>query len=98
MFIMYSLPLLRFWRSLKYSVILVFSVMKEPECDDTPTGNTEDEDEDELSSREEGGLDQIALSHVQPPDFSMDPQSSPGEGRSSLEDNTDRPEAGREKK
>ncbi|XP_040886637.1 zinc finger protein 16-like [Toxotes jaculatrix] len=73
-------------------------VMKEPECENTLTGETDNDDEDELSRREVGGLDQahVALSHVQPPDFSMEPQSSSGEGGSPLEGNTDRPEAGQQ--
>ncbi|XP_042256811.1 zinc finger protein 16-like [Thunnus maccoyii] len=78
-------------------------VMKEPESDNTPTGETEeeedDDDEDESSRREGGGgLDQTQapLSHVQAPDFSMEPQSSPGEGGSPLEGSTDRPEAGQQ--
>eukprot|EP00064_Thunnus_orientalis_P021554 superscaffoldBa00006611_g21719 len=76
--------------------------MKEPESDNTPTGETEeeeeDDDEDESLRREGGGLDQTQapLSHVQAPDFSMEPQSSPGEGGSPLEGSTDRPEAGQQ--
>lgn len=68
--------------------------MKETECENNPTAETED-DEHESSRREEEGLDQAEgpLSHVQP-DFSMDTQSSPGEGGSPLESNTERPEAG----
>lgn len=70
--------------------------MKEPECENTVTGETDNDDEDESSRREGGGLDQaqVPLSHVQPPDFSMEPQSSSGEGGSPLKGNTDRPEAG----
>lgn len=69
--------------------------MKEPECENTATAEIEDNDERESSRREEDGLDQteVPLSHVQP-DFSMDAQSSPGEGGSPLEGNIDRPEAG----
>ncbi|XP_029310930.1 zinc finger protein 16-like isoform X2 [Cottoperca gobio] len=73
-------------------------VMKEPECETTPTGETEDEEddeEDESPRREGGGLEQAQtpLSHVQPSEFSMEPQSSSGEGGSPLEGNTDRPVA-----
>lgn len=70
--------------------------MKEPECEEPPTCETEDDDEDESSRREGGGLEQAQapLSHVQPSDFSMEPQSSPGEGGSPLEGSTDRPVAG----
>ncbi|XP_039997319.1 zinc finger protein 16-like isoform X2 [Xiphias gladius] len=73
-------------------------VMKEPECENTVTGETDNDDEDESSRREGGGLDQaqVPLSHVQPPDFSMEPQSSSGEGGSPLKGNTDRPEAGQQ--
>uniref|UniRef100_A0A8D3A9S1 C2H2-type domain-containing protein n=1 Tax=Scophthalmus maximus TaxID=52904 RepID=A0A8D3A9S1_SCOMX len=58
----------------------------------------DDDDEDESSRREEGGLDQaqVPLSHVPPPDFSMDPQSSSREGGSPLEGKTDRPETGQQ--
>ncbi|XP_071334260.1 zinc finger protein 16-like [Trachinotus anak] len=71
-------------------------VMKEPECENALTAETDNEDEDESSGREGGGLDQaqVPLSHVQPSDFSMDPQSSSAEGGSPLEANADRPEAG----
>lgn len=76
--------------------------MKAPECENTLTGETDndddddDDDEDESSRREEGGLEQaqVSLSHVPPPDFSMDPQSSSREGGSPLEGKTDRPETG----
>lgn len=74
-------------------------VMKESNCENTRTGETEDdENEDESSRREEGGLEQAQapLSHVQPPEFSMEPQSSPGEGGSPLEGSTDRPEGGQQ--
>lgn len=64
--------------------------MKEPECENTPTCETEDDEEDESSRREGGGLVQTRLSHVQSSEFSMEPQSSPGEG----EGNADRPTAG----
>lgn len=76
--------------------------MKEAESDNTPTGETEEDDDDDddddedESQRREGGLDQTQapLSQIQPPDFSMEPRSSPGEGGSPLEGSTDRPEAG----
>ncbi|CAK6976511.1 zinc finger protein 16-like [Scomber scombrus] len=76
-------------------------VMKDAESDNTPTGETEEDDEvddEDESSRREGGLDQTQapLSQIQPPDFSMEPQSSPGEGGSPLEGSTDRPEAGQQ--
>lgn len=79
-------------------VVFFFTVMKEPECESTPTAEADDEDnndvEHELSRRDEGGLEQAQapLSHVVPSEFSMDPQRSPGE--SSLEGNTDRPATG----
>lgn len=62
----------------------------------TSTSDSEDEDEDESVRREEGGLEkaQAPLSHVQPSEFSMEHQSSPGEGGSPLEGNTDRPATG----
>ena len=70
--------------------------MKEPECENTVTGETDNDEEDESSRRKGGGLDQAEVppSHVQPPDFSMEAQGSSGEGGSPLEGNTDRPEAG----
>ncbi|KAE8278808.1 hypothetical protein D5F01_LYC22383 [Larimichthys crocea] len=73
-------------------------VMKEPECVNTSTSDSEDEDEDESVRREEGGLEkaQAPLSHVQPSEFSMEHQSSPGEGGSPLEGNTDRPATGQQ--
>ncbi|KAK9524433.1 hypothetical protein VZT92_016828 [Zoarces viviparus] len=81
-------------------------VMKEPECEDIPTGEMEEEDDEEEDEEEEEGdvsprrtageLEQAPLSHVQPSEFSMGPQSSPGEGGSPLEGNTDRPVAGQQ--
>ncbi|KAF3836724.1 hypothetical protein F7725_004188, partial [Dissostichus mawsoni] len=55
----------------------------------------EEEEQDESSRREGGGLEQAPtpLSHVPPSEFSMGPQSSPGEGGSPLEGHTDRPVA-----
>ncbi|KAK2852092.1 hypothetical protein Q5P01_008368 [Channa striata] len=72
-------------------------VMKEPEGENTSTGETEEDDENESSRREEAGLDQaqVTLSHVQS-EFSMEPQSSPGEGGSPLEGSAERPEAGQQ--
>lgn len=84
----------------KSMIVFVFAVMKEPECESTPTAAADDgdnnDDEHELSRRDEGGLEQAQapLSHVVPSEFSMDPQRSPGEGESSLEENTDRPAVG----
>ncbi|KAG7496313.1 zinc finger 16-like [Solea senegalensis] len=73
-------------------------VMKESECENTLTGDTDNDDEDESLRREGDGLDQaqVPLSLVQPPEFSMDPQSSSGEEGSSLEGHTDRPETGQQ--
>ncbi len=87
----YDLPL-----GMKFYVSIFFPVMKEPECENTPTGETEDDEKDESSRREGGGLEQAQapLSHIQPSEFSMEPQSSPGEGGSPLEGNADRPAAG----
>ncbi|XP_037615308.1 zinc finger protein 16-like [Sebastes umbrosus] len=84
---------------MEYSADL--KVMKESECENTPTGETEDEEdeeEDESPRREGGGLEQAQapLSHVQPSEFSMEPRSSPGERGSPLEGNTDRPVAGQQ--
>ncbi|KAI4787252.1 hypothetical protein KUCAC02_036592 [Chaenocephalus aceratus] len=77
--------------------------MKGPECENPPTGETEDEEEeeeeqDESSRREAGGLEQAPtpLSHVPTSEFSMGPQSSPGEGGSPLEGHTDGPVAGQQ--
>ncbi|XP_054457316.1 zinc finger protein 16-like [Anoplopoma fimbria] len=77
-------------------------VMKEPECEDTPTGETEDDEDDDegdVSPRREGGgleQDQVPMSNVQPSEFSIETQSSPGEGGSPLDGNTDRPVAGQQ--
>ncbi|KAM9836467.1 zinc finger protein 16-like [Aulostomus maculatus] len=81
-------------------------VMKEPECENTPTGEMRDDDDDddddddiqEESGRAGGGLDQAhaPLAHVQPPDFSIEQQSSPGEGGSPLEGSNDQPETGQQ--
>ncbi|XP_028285078.1 zinc finger protein 16-like [Parambassis ranga] len=72
-------------------------VMKEPD-ENTQTGEPEDEENEAELSRREGRLEQTQtpLSHVQPSDFSVEPQSSPGEGGSPLEGNADRPEAGQQ--
>ncbi|XP_049424778.1 uncharacterized protein LOC125884064 isoform X1 [Epinephelus fuscoguttatus] len=69
-------------------------VMKETESEGTPTG--EDGGEDELPRREGGGLEQAQAPHIQPSEFSMEPQSSPGEGGSPLDGSTDRPVAGQQ--
>ncbi|XP_029382416.1 zinc finger protein 16-like isoform X2 [Echeneis naucrates] len=73
-------------------------VMKEPECENTLTAETDNDDEDEPPKREGERLDQaqVPLSHVQPPDFSMEPQSSSAEGGSPLGDSAERPEAGQQ--
>ncbi|KAL6118874.1 uncharacterized protein ACO6RY_03576 [Pungitius sinensis] len=75
-------------------------VMKESECEDTPTGETEDDDEDDdegnVSPRREGDQAQAPQSHVQPDEFRLEPQSSAGEGGSPLEGSTDRPVAGQQ--
>lgn len=70
--------------------------MKESECENTLTSETDNDDKDETSRREEDGLDQaqVPLSHVQPSDFSMETQSSSVEGGSPLEVSADRPEPG----
>uniref|UniRef100_A0A665WNY2 C2H2-type domain-containing protein n=1 Tax=Echeneis naucrates TaxID=173247 RepID=A0A665WNY2_ECHNA len=59
---------------------------------------TDNDDEDEPPKREGERLDQaqVPLSHVQPPDFSMEPQSSSAEGGSPLGDSAERPEAGQQ--
>lgn len=71
-------------------------VMKEPECENIPTDETEDDDDDETSRREERGLEHVEapLPHDQHSEFSIEPQSSPGEEGSPLEGNTDRLVAG----
>ncbi|XP_069576844.1 zinc finger protein 16-like [Brachyistius frenatus] len=73
--------------------------LKEPACENTRAGETEDEEnEDESSGIEGGALEQVQapVSQVQPPEYSMEPQSSPGEGGSSLEGSANRPEAGQQ--
>lgn len=67
--------------------------MKDPDCESSPPGEA-DEAEEKPVVMEGGGGGVLELSHVQPPDFSMEPHSSPGEGGSSLEGHTDGPEAG----
>lgn len=75
--------------------------MKDPGCESAPTGeaNNDDDDEDEddcdddnRSRRDSGRLEHghAPLSHVQPPDFSMEPQNSPGEGEGPLRATADR--------
>ncbi|XP_047446923.1 zinc finger protein 16-like [Mugil cephalus] len=74
-------------------------VAKEPECENHQSGDTEDDDnEDESSRREAEELEdaQAPLSIGQPSEFSMEAPSSPEEGGSSLEGNADRPEAGQQ--
>lgn len=75
--------------------------MKEPGCESAPTGeanNNEDDDEDDeddnLPRRDGGGLEHghAPLSHVQPPDFSM--ENSPGEGEGPLRATVDRAATG----
>uniref|UniRef100_A0A4W6FI83 Zinc finger protein 16 like n=1 Tax=Lates calcarifer TaxID=8187 RepID=A0A4W6FI83_LATCA len=70
----------------------------ESECENTLTSETDNDDKDETSRREEDGLDQaqVPLSHVQPSDFSMETQSSSVEGGSPLEVSADRPEPGQQ--
>lgn len=82
-------------------MFVLYTVMKEPECESTPADEADDDDDeddgDDNSSRREGdGLEQAhaPLSHIQPSDFSMDVQNSPGEGESPLKGNTDRPATG----
>ncbi|CAJ1086448.1 zinc finger protein 16-like [Xyrichtys novacula] len=58
-------------------------VMKESECEDPATAETEEDEEEDLSRTEGRGVDQDQdpLSHVQPTEFSMKDQDSPeGEG------------------
>uniref|UniRef100_A0A7N8YGH0 Zinc finger protein 16 like n=1 Tax=Mastacembelus armatus TaxID=205130 RepID=A0A7N8YGH0_9TELE len=66
--------------------------------ENTSTGETEEDNEHKSLRREGGGLAQaqVPLSHIQPLDFSMEPQSSPREGRSPLEGNTEKLEAGQQ--
>ncbi|XP_071782221.1 zinc finger protein 16-like [Centroberyx gerrardi] len=74
--------------------------MREPKCESAPSEETEEteESENESSAKEGDGLDQAQapLSHVQPPEFSMEPQGSPGEGGSPMEGNADRLETGQQ--
>ncbi|KAM3590245.1 uncharacterized protein V6R79_006446 [Siganus canaliculatus] len=73
-------------------------VIKEPECQNTPTGETEDDDEDDSLQTEGDELQQAQapLSHVQAQEFSVEPTRSSGEGGSPLEGSTDRPVAGQQ--
>ncbi|KAM4536428.1 zinc finger protein 16-like [Odontesthes bonariensis] len=71
--------------------------LKEPDGGNTqPSEMKDSKDEDESPRRDGTGLEQIqaSLSRVQPSEFSMEPQSSPGEEGSPLGGNTDTPEAG----
>lgn len=88
--------LYNFHPGVKFDVVVSLSVMKESECENAPTDETEDDDEDGTSRREGGGLEQVEapLPHDQPSEFSIEPQSSPGEEGSPLEGNTDRLAAG----
>ncbi|CAN9509786.1 unnamed protein product [Ophioblennius macclurei] len=89
---------------MEYSADL--KVMKDPECESVHIADKEeeddddddDDDEDKPARREGSALDQAQapLPHIQTPDFSMDPQDSPGEGGSSLEGNSDGTEAGQQ--
>ncbi|XP_056156432.1 zinc finger protein 16-like [Lampris incognitus] len=72
---------------------------REPKCESTLM--EEPEEDGNNSSQEEGdGVEQsqaqAALSHGQPPDFSMEPQGSPGEGGSPIEASADRLESGQQ--
>uniref|UniRef100_A0A672YLR6 Zinc finger protein 16 like n=1 Tax=Sphaeramia orbicularis TaxID=375764 RepID=A0A672YLR6_9TELE len=53
--------------------------------------DTDDDDDDEMSTRDEGGLDQgqTSLSHVQQPEFPIEPPRPQRDGSSPLDDNTD---------
>ncbi|XP_041840783.1 zinc finger protein 16-like [Melanotaenia boesemani] len=68
--------------------------IKEPECENSRTSEIEDDEDEEESCHD--GLEQTPapLSGAQPPDFSMESQSSPGEEGSPLKGSTDSPEAG----
>lgn len=73
-------------------------VMKDTECESANTSKEDEDDEEKASRREAGALDQAQtpLAHIQTPEFSMEPQDSPGEGGSSLEGNSDGAEAGQQ--
>lgn len=71
-------------------------VIKEPDHENVCTTETENDGNEDESTTREGSIPEQAqtpLSRAQPCDFSMEPQSSPGEGANPLEDRTDRPEA-----
>lgn len=63
-------------------------VMKDPACENSRTSEME-EDEEEPSTTEEGGLEQN-----QPSELCMESPNSPGEGRGPLKGNPERPDAG----
>uniref|UniRef100_A0A667Z6F8 Zinc finger protein 16 like n=1 Tax=Myripristis murdjan TaxID=586833 RepID=A0A667Z6F8_9TELE len=67
--------------------------IREPKCESAPVEENE-QGENESSAREGDAMDQAHLSHVQPPEFSMEPESPPGEGGSPAEGNADRLETG----
>ncbi|KAM9425158.1 zinc finger protein 16-like isoform 1-T1 [Pholidichthys leucotaenia] len=76
-------------------------VMKEPECENTGAIETEeddDENEKESPRRERVPLEQTQspLSNVQPSEFSVKPESPPGERGSPLDGNTDREDGGQQ--
>lgn len=72
--------------------------MREPKCESATTGDEAEEDEeDEDDLKEERDvLEQPSapIAHVQTPEFPLDPQGSPGQDSSPLEDHVDRLEPG----
>lgn len=79
------------------SCCLSLLVLKEPAKENVQHSDVEDgASEDELAGAGGGGPDQIqaSISQVQPAEFSMGPQSSPGHAGSPLEGTADPPESG----
>ncbi|KAM3857327.1 zinc finger protein 16-like [Diretmus argenteus] len=76
--------------------------MREPKCESAPTEETEEGEDGSPSSKREGdGMDQDQAQeplppHIQPPEFSMEPRGSPGDGGSPMEANADRLETGQQ--
>lgn len=70
--------------------------IEDDDVEDEEDDDDDDNDDDSLSRRDGGGLEHghAPLSHVQPPDFSMEPQNSPGEGEGPLRATADRAATG----
>ncbi|KAM8881861.1 zinc finger protein 16-like [Synchiropus picturatus] len=86
------------WMPMDYSADL--KVTRDTDRENTKAEHSDEEDDDEEQDgslkREDDGLEETSLSQVHTPDFTMDPQSSPGEAGSPPQGRTDRPETGQQ--